>query len=143
MRVVFSTNARFIEEDYTSNHKSRSQVRIEELEATQSMDTNAPKVQTESTPTMVRDRLPITNRRVVENRTNANEPVGNPDHVENEGVVENQVQTQETIDNPEPDLSGRGTENQPEAPVPRHSGRVPIRPEIYMFLGESHDKNPE
>ncbi|XP_012833184.1 PREDICTED: uncharacterized protein LOC105954060 [Erythranthe guttata] len=128
MRVLVFTNARFLEEDYISNHKSKIQIRIEELEATQSMDSNAPKFQPESTPILVRDSLPITNRRFVENRTNANEPIDNSDPDENERIVENQVEMQETVDNSAPDLSMREIENQPEAPPePCRSGRMDIK----------------
>ena len=76
-KVIVSTNARFLEEDYVMNHKPKSRIVLEELRGDRPIQTSLiPIVQEETPQESVLDiPLPRRSGRIVETRVDA-EPCG-------------------------------------------------------------------
>ncbi|XP_057965365.1 uncharacterized protein LOC131155923 [Malania oleifera] len=125
-KVIISTNAQFLEENYVMNHKPISKIVLEELKGDIPI---IPIVQKEPPQDKVIDiPLPRHNGRNVVTRAESD-----PSHVAtiNTPVVQ-----------PGPNDGGQGS-GSTQQNVPRRSGRVVHQPDQYMFLGESYDRIPD
>ena len=127
-KVIVSTNAKFLEEDYVNNFKPKSNVIIEELDSTQ----ESPK------PPEFGPIVPLFLVRV-QQRENENILEGEQARVE--PIVEQQVDIQVEPEKPENQIQN----DQEDLPVEpqqlvelRRSGRMTCKPSRYLLLGESY-----
>ena len=137
-KVIVSTNAWFLEEDYVMNHKPRNRIVLEGLRGDRPVQTSLIAIVQEETPqeSVVDIPLPRRSRRIVETRVDA-EPcsltidmsVAQPDEHDHDGLQES-ASAQRTIDSAQ-------TQG-----VSRRSGRVIRQPLRYTLLGESIDRIP-
>ena len=127
-KVIVSTNAKFLEEDYVNNFKPKSKVILEELDSPQ----ESPK------PPEFGPIVPLFLVRV-QQRENENILEGEQARVE--PIVEQQVdiqvepeQLENQIQNDQEDLP-----IEPQQPVElRRNGRTTRKPSRYLLLGESY-----
>ena len=137
-KVIVSTNAWFLEEDYVMNHKPRNRIVLEELRGDRPVQTSLIPIVQEETPqeSVVDIPLPRRSMRIVETRVDAEPcsltidmPVAQPEENDHDGLQES-ASTQRTIDSAQ-------TQG-----VSRRSGRVIRQPLRYTLLGESFDRIP-
>ena len=124
-KVIVSTNAKFLEEDYVNNFKPKSKVILEELDSAQ----DSPK------PPEFRPIVPLFPVRVQQREK---ENILEGEQAQLEPIVEQQVDIQveleNQIQNDQEDLPV-----EPQQPVElRRSGRTTSKPLRYLLLGESY-----
>ncbi|MBY3556093.1 hypothetical protein HGI15_22425, partial [Modestobacter lapidis] len=138
-KVIVSTNARFLEEDYVMNHKPRSRIVLEEMRGDKPVQTSSIPVVQEETPheSVLDIPLPRRSGRIVETRADTepygptiNMPVSQPEQHIPDGT-QGSTSAQRTTDSAQPQE------------VSRRSGRVIRRPLRYTLLGESYDRIPD
>ncbi|MEJ1821137.1 hypothetical protein, partial [Escherichia coli] len=124
-KVIISTNARFLEEDYMKNHKSKVEIILQELEDDRIPPPIRPKVR--DVESSGRDRHQILQEIEV-------------GRVPLEIPTVQVVPTQQVVQDREPQVSAPTVAIVPVEP--RRSGRVVRQPERFMFVGESSDLVP-
>ena len=127
-KVIVSTNAKFLEEDYVNNFKPKSKVILEELDSAQ----ESPK------PPEFGPIVPLFTVRV-QQRENENILEGEQARVE--PIVEQQVDIQVEPEKPENQIQNYQEDLpiEPQQPVEfRCSGRTTRKPSRYLLLGESY-----
>ena len=138
-KVIVSTNARFLEEDYVMNHKPKSRIILEELRGDRLVQTSLIPIVQEKTPqeSVLNIPLPCRSGRIVETHVDAepcgptiNMPVSQPKEHDHDGLQE-LASAQRTTDSAQP----QG--------VSCRSGRVIRQPLQYTLLGESFDMIPD
>ena len=127
-KVIVSTNAKFLEEDYVNNFKPKSKLILEELDSTQEL----PK------PPEFGPIMPLF-LVLVQQRENENILEGKQAQVE--PIVEKQVDIQVEPEKPENQIQNYQEDLlvEPQQPVElRRSGRTTCKPSRYLLLGESY-----
>ena len=137
-KVIVSTNARFLEEDYVMNHEPISRIVLEKLRGDRPVQTSLIPIVQEETPQESVLDIPLPRRRgrIVETRVDVepcgpiiNMPFAQPEEHDHDGLQES-TSAQRTTDSAQP----QG--------VSRHSERVTHQPLRYTLLGETFDRIP-
>ncbi|XP_070006106.1 uncharacterized protein [Nicotiana sylvestris] len=164
-KVIVTTNARFLEEDYLTNHIPRSKLVLQELNKGVTKDSSLERIPKASIdiPLYYRSGRNVNRQQIEQEQLldislpqSSESNVEQPQNVEQPEIVMQPALQEEVNDIPAPQgvednieasVSGNNDviqqQNQPPSVVTSHSGRIIRKPLRFALLGESYDRIPE